>query len=40
MEHQEVTIQPTPTEEQLADILTKLLVEATFLRHHKAIMGW
>ena len=40
MECQEVMIQPTPTEEQVADILTKPLMEAAFLCHRKAIMGW
>ena len=40
VERQEVMIQSTPTDEQLADILTKPLVEATFIRHRKAIMGW
>ena len=40
VERQEVMIQATPTEEQLADILTKPLVEATFTHHRKAIMGW
>ena len=40
MERQEVIIQATPMEEQLADILTKPLIEATFMHHRKAIMGW
>ena len=40
IEHQEVTIHATLTAEQLADILTKPLVEATFIRHRRAIMGW
>ena len=40
VERQEVMIQSTPTDEQLADILTKPLVEAAFIRHRKAIMGW
>ena len=40
MEHQEVLIQATPMDAQVADILTKPLVEAPFTRHRKAIMGW
>ena len=40
VERQEVSIQATPTEDQLADILTKPLPEPSFTRHRKAIMGW
>ena len=40
VERQEVTIQSTPTEDQLADILTKPLPEVSFSRHRKTIMGW
>ena len=40
VERQEVTIQSTPTEDQLADILTKPLPEVSFTRHRKTIMGW
>ena len=40
VECQEVTIQSTLTDEQLADILTKPLVEAAFICHCKAMMGW
>ena len=40
VERQEVFIHATPTEAQMADILTKLLPEASFTRHRKAIMGW
>ena len=40
MERQEVMIQSTPTGEQLADIPTKPLMEATLIGHCKAIMGW
>ena len=40
VERQEVSIQATPTDAQLADILTKPLPEAPFVRHRKAIMGW
>ena len=39
-ECQEVMIHATPTAEQLADILTKQLEEATFICHRQAIMGW
>ena len=39
VEHQEVSIQATPMEDQLADILTKPLPEASFTRHRKTIMG-
>ena len=35
-----MSIQATPTEAQLADILIKPLPEAPFMRHRKAIMGW
>ena len=40
VERQDVTIQATPTDDQLADILNKPLAEAAFIRHRKAIMGW
>ena len=40
VEHQEVSIQATHTEDQLADILTKPLPEPSFTHHGKAIMGW
>ena len=40
VERQDVSIQATPTEAQLADILTKPLPEPPFKRHRKAIMGW
>ena len=40
MERQEIHIQATPMEEQLADILTKPLPEYSFIRHHQSIMGW
>ena len=40
LEHQEMSIQATHTDAQLADILTKPLPEAPFVRHRKAIMGW
>ena len=40
VERQEIHIQATPTEEQMADILTKPLPENSFVCHRKAIMGW
>ena len=40
VEHQDVSIQATPMEAQLADILTKPLPEPPFKRNRKAIMGW
>ena len=40
VEHQDVSIQATPTENQLDDILTKPLPEPSFTCHRKAIMGW
>ena len=40
VERQEVSIQSTPTEDQMADILTKPLPEPSFTRHRKTIMGW
>ena len=40
VERQEVSIQATPTDAQLADILTKPLPETSFMHHCKAIMGW
>ena len=40
VERQEIQVQATPTEEQLADILTKLLPENSFAQHCQSIMGW
>ena len=40
VERQEILIQATPTDEQLADILTKPLPENLFVRHRQSIMGW
>ena len=36
----EVDVQFTPTNKQMADILTKPLPEASFVRHRLEIMGW
>ena len=40
VERREVQIQFTPTEKQIADILTKPLTAAAFVKHRLAIMGW
>ena len=40
VECKDVTIQATPTDEQVADILTTPLAEDAFIRHRQAIMGW
>ena len=40
VERQDVSIQVTPTEAQLADLLTKPLPEHPLQRHRKAIMEW
>ena len=40
VERQEIHVQATPTEEQMADILTKPLLGNAFVRHREAIMGW
>ena len=40
VERQEIHVQATPTEQQLADILTKPLPENSFARHRQSIMGW
>ena len=40
VERQEVQVQATPTEDQMADILMKLLLETSFAQHCQSIMGW
>ena len=40
VEHQEIIVNATPTDNQMADILTKPLPEADFVRHRLSIMGW
>ena len=40
VERQEIHIQETLMEEQLADILTKPLPGNSFTHHHQSIMGW
>ena len=40
VERQEIQVQATLTEEQIADILTKPLPENPFCRHRRSIMGW
>ena len=37
---QEIIVNATPTDKQMADILTKPLPEAVFVRHRLSIMGW
>ena len=36
----EVTLEATPTETQITDMLMKLLLEESFTRHHKSILRW
>ena len=40
VERKEILIQATPTNEQMADILTKPLPADTFIKHRRTIMGW
>ena len=40
MERQEIVVKATPTDEQMADILTKPLPADTFIKHRQTIMGW
>ena len=40
VECQELIRKATPSNQQMANILNKPLVEAAFVHHHKAIMGW
>ena len=40
VERQEIVINATPTDKQMADILTKPLPEAAFAQHRLSIMGW
>ena len=40
VERQEIVVKATPTEEQMADILTKPLPGDTFIKHRQTIMGW
>ena len=40
VERNEVSIVSTPTENQLADMLTKPLPEEPFVQHHKNVLGW
>ena len=40
VEHQEIIVNATPTDKQMADILTKPLSEAVFICHRLSIMGW
>ena len=40
VERQEISVKAKPTDQQIADILTKPLSEAVFARHRLSIMGW
>ena len=40
VERKDILVQATPTDKQMADILTKLLPADAFIKHHQAIMGW
>ena len=40
VERKDITIQATPTEKQMADILTKPLPADAFVKHRQSIMGW
>ena len=40
VEHHDIIIKATPSDQQMAVILTKPLSEATFVQHCKSIMGW
>ena len=40
VERKEIIVNATPTEDQMADVLTKPLPEASFSRHRRSIMGW
>ena len=40
VERQEIIVNAMPKDKQMADILTKPLPEAVFIRHRLSIMGW
>ena len=40
VEREEIIVNATPTEDQMADVLTKPLLEVSFSRHRRSIMGW
>ena len=40
VERGDIIVHATPTDEQIADILTKPLPEAMFQKHRQSIMGW
>ena len=40
VERKDIIVQATPTDEQMADILTKPLPAETFIKHRQTIMGW
>ena len=39
-ERQEIIVNAKPTDKQMADIQTKPLPEAVYIRHRLSIMGW
>ena len=40
VERKDILVNAKPTEDQMADILTKPLPEAAFTKHRRSIMGW
>ena len=40
VERKDIIVSATPTDNQMADILTKPLSEASFRKHRQSIMGW
>ena len=40
VEHKDIIVNAMPTEDQIADILTKPLPKASFKKHRQSIMGW
>ena len=40
VERKDIIVQATPTDEQMADILTKPLPADTFIKHRQTIVGW
>ena len=40
VERKDIIVNATPTDNQMPDILTKPLPEASFRKHRQSIMGW